>query len=106
VPPLPGKPALTPVPTPPIPSASRPAVAPVDAHRCQCQAHAATATHNGAASPCPCSVSSSSRSSAPSTNGQVKPNGFPVFPDGRPDFSRMSAVDRLAYHRERLGLGR
>ncbi|MDG3004522.1 hypothetical protein [Paludisphaera mucosa] len=27
-------------------------------------------------------------------------------PDGRPDFARMSPSDRLAYHRDRLGLGR
>ncbi|WP_165067680.1 hypothetical protein [Paludisphaera rhizosphaerae] len=36
-------------------------------------------------------------------------NGVPTFaekPDGRPDFTRMSPTDRLAYHRARLGLGR
>jgi hypothetical protein len=33
-------------------------------------------------------------------------NGFPTRPDGRPDFARMDVTQRLAYHRERLGLGR
>lgn len=32
-------------------------------------------------------------------------NGHP-HTNGRPDFTRMSATDRLAYHRDRLGLGR
>jgi len=30
----------------------------------------------------------------------------PVSSNGRPDFTRMSPAERLAYHRERLGLGR
>lgn len=30
---------------------------------------------------------------------------FPTTNDGYPDFARMSSVDRLAYHRRRLGLG-
>jgi hypothetical protein len=32
-------------------------------------------------------------------------NGFPHRADGRPDFSRMDVHQRLAYHRQRLGLG-
>lgn len=32
-------------------------------------------------------------------------NGFPVKPDGLPDFGRMDVGQRLAYHRKRLGLG-
>jgi hypothetical protein len=43
-------------------------------------------------------------------NGSVaKPlsrNGFPSTLDGRPDFARMDVAQRLAYHRDRLGLGR
>jgi hypothetical protein len=31
---------------------------------------------------------------------------LPVVSNGRPDFTRMDASQRLAYHRERLGLGR
>ncbi len=40
-----------------------------------------------------------SRHRLASANGQLSSNG-------RPDFPRMSASERLAYHRERLGLGR
>lgn len=39
-------------------------------------------------------------------NGKPGSNAFPTFADGRPDFTRMDVVQRLAYHRERLGLGR
>jgi L-lactate dehydrogenase len=37
---------------------------------------------------------------------QSQQNGHLAASNGRPDFARMSPVDRLAYHRERLGLGR
>ena len=37
---------------------------------------------------------------------QAEHNGFPTRADGLPDFSRMDAAQRLAYHRQRLGLGR
>jgi hypothetical protein len=37
-------------------------------------------------------------------NGRL--NGYPSFPNGRPDFARMDVAQRLAYHRERLGLNR
>jgi hypothetical protein len=33
-------------------------------------------------------------------------NGFPAHSNGRPDFARMDVSERLAYHRQRLGLGR
>jgi hypothetical protein len=33
-------------------------------------------------------------------------NGAPASSNGRPDFAKMSPADRLAYHRQRLGLGR
>ena len=33
-------------------------------------------------------------------------NGYPSFGDGRPDFGKMDVAERLAYHRNRLGLGR
>ena len=32
--------------------------------------------------------------------------GDPTTADGYPDFARMDVAERLAYHRERLGLGR
>lgn len=34
------------------------------------------------------------------------PNGFPMRSNGFPDFARMDVAQRLAYHRQRLGLGR
>jgi hypothetical protein len=33
-------------------------------------------------------------------------NGFPTLANGLPDFKRMDVTQRLAYHRDRLGLGR
>ena len=33
-------------------------------------------------------------------------NGFPTRSNGLPDFAKMDVAQRLAYHRERLGLGR
>ena len=32
--------------------------------------------------------------------------GFPTQTNGRPDFAKMDSAQRLAYHRDRLGLGR
>jgi hypothetical protein len=39
-------------------------------------------------------------------NGNGNGNGHPARFVGRPDFGRMSPSERLAYHRDRLGLGR
>jgi len=39
-------------------------------------------------------------------NGNAGSNGHPTFGDGRPDFGKMDMAQRLAYHRQRLGLGR
>jgi len=69
--------------------APKPAAVPADAHACACQGP----TKLDLASP------------APRTKLEEK-NGYPVFNDGRPDFSKMDVGQRLAYHRERLGLGR
>jgi len=41
-----------------------------------------------------------------SANGKAGKNNFPTRSDGLPDFSRMDVPQRLAYHRERLGLTR
>ncbi len=61
-----------------------------DTHGCGCNGHKAE-------TPAP----------APAARAKVEEkNGFPVFNDGRPDFSKMDVGQRLAYHRERLGLGR
>jgi len=48
---------------------------------------------------------------AAASNGRVKatprdPDKFPTRGDGLPDFGRMDVAQRLAYHRQRLGLGR
>lgn len=45
----------------------------------------------------------------PKANGhapKAKSNGFPTLSDGLPDFAKMDVSQRLAYHRDRLGLGR
>jgi hypothetical protein len=56
------------------------------AHACQCHAPANASTNGSAAA------------------GQPSRERYPVLPDGRPDFGRMDVTQRLAYHRERLGL--
>jgi hypothetical protein len=67
---------------------------------------AACACRNGAAEPaasydaCQCKPAAASERAKPSSNG------FPTHPNGLPDFARMDVAQRLAYHRERLGLGR
>jgi hypothetical protein len=43
--------------------------------------------------------------SAAEANGKSEAARFPTRADGRPDFRAMSAPERLAYHRERLGFG-
>ena len=66
-----------------------------------------TTAENGLASDCRCKrpviTESSSASSRHSRPEQVP---APFLSNGRPDFSKMSPTERLAYHRERLGLGR
>jgi hypothetical protein len=74
---------------------------------CPCQSHAAS--HSGGSESCACpngrplvteSYSVSRYNPATSSgNGRAHANG-------RPDFARMTPAERLAYHRERLGLGR
>ncbi len=44
--------------------------------------------------------------SRPSRENGGAAAAFAATADGRPDFAKMSPVDRLAYHRARLGLGR
>jgi hypothetical protein len=39
-------------------------------------------------------------------DGNGRSNGYPSFANGRPDFARMDVAQRLAYHRQRLGLDR
>lgn len=81
---------------------------------CGCHASAKPASSNacgcdsrsvgGVAKPM---VSESARPASPilaTPNGTR--SGHPTTADGRPDFSRMDAGQRLEYHRNRLGLGR
>ncbi|WP_422926160.1 hypothetical protein [Singulisphaera sp. PoT] len=100
----------TSVTVPPKPKADAPAPA-VTAASCQChgekkEAKPAAST-NGHACGCndkPAKVEVVS--AAPARSKPEGKNGFPSFGDGRPDFSKMDVGQRLAYHRERLGLGR
>jgi len=77
---------VPPRPQPAVPQAQPQAAA--QAHACRCHDHPAEPAH------------------VESRNGAPGRNGFPAYSDGRPDFSRMDVTQRLAYHRERLGLGR
>jgi hypothetical protein len=42
----------------------------------------------------------------PAPPAPTAPQAVPAHRNGRPDFARMDVAQRLAYHRERLGLGR
>ncbi len=89
-----------------------PAAASASANGAPCGCHAPqsvdeVAAGNGAVAPCACTrpkVTESYR--AASRQEHVTKNGSPAASNGRPDFTRMTPVERLAYHRERLGLGR
>ena len=64
-------------------------------------------TPQAAAAPCKChDHAPAAASSNGHANGKVERDGFPTKSDGLPDFGRMDVSQRLAYHRERLGLGR
>ena len=78
---------------------------------CACKSHEASqkpaAANNGAAGRCGCEgpkVTESKPAAAralPTTQTRAS-----FSSNGHPDFTRMSPAERLAYHRERLGLGR
>jgi hypothetical protein len=70
-----------------VPAPSKTAPVAAQAHSCRCHEHATMAA-------------TSVRTREP------EEDGFPTLPDGRPDFRKMDVAQRLAYHRERLGLGR
>jgi hypothetical protein len=70
------------------------------AHRCSCEDSSAST-----AGSCSCKTPRVTESAAlRSTREPV--NSTAALANGRPDFSKMSPADRLAYHRQRLGLGR
>ncbi|HEV3120263.1 MAG TPA: hypothetical protein VGY53_00100 [Isosphaeraceae bacterium] len=62
------------------------------AQACQCHSQSQPASAQAVAAPAP--------------NGKAASSEIPTHSNGRPDFSRMDVAQRLAYHRERLGLGR
>jgi hypothetical protein len=82
-----------------------PTPAPAGAHACQCHDRATTPQ---VAQPhaCACQDHDAIPANGVARVGKVGTNGYPTSSDGRPDFSRMDVAQRLAYHRERLGLGR
>jgi hypothetical protein len=74
---------------------------------CACQSERETASRNSAAGHCSCQRPAVTESyAAASRQGGVRASGHSPRQNGRPDFARMTAAERLAYHRERLGLGR
>jgi hypothetical protein len=74
---------------------------------CPCQSHAGR--HDGEAGTCGC-PSKERRPLVTESHTvaryQHAPSDGPHRSNGRPDFAKMTPAERLAYHRERLGLGR
>jgi hypothetical protein len=76
---------------------------------CQCHGSAAAPKEKEAAAGCGCQNGRSVVTEsipAVSRYNHVVSNGVSASTNGRPDFTKMSPADRLAYHRHRLGLGR
>ncbi|MGC8642983.1 MAG: hypothetical protein ACP5XB_24255 [Isosphaeraceae bacterium] len=67
--------------------------------KCQCEG----STSSGSEAPS-CQTSPVTESAALSRQNEPAAS-VPAFSNGRPDFSKMTPADRLAYHRQRLGLG-
>jgi hypothetical protein len=74
---------------------------------CKCKAQEPHACQNGKAEACSCRRPLVTES-APvlSRHTQIQQNAKPAVSNGTPDFASMSPLERLAYHRARLGLGR
>jgi hypothetical protein len=92
---------------------STPRPAPVSNHsaigktNCACQSEPESATRNGAAGHCSCERPAVTEShQAASRQSAIPASRQTPSQNGRPDFARMTPAERLAYHRERLGLGR
>jgi hypothetical protein len=73
--------------------------------QCQCRAHAASVHATTDRCSCRHPVVTESVSSV-SRHPHIHANATSPSTNGRPDFTRMSPIERLAYHRQRLGLGR
>jgi hypothetical protein len=83
------------------------AAAPCGCHSQETGAKGAVA--NGVAGRCGCErprVTESKPGAARQVQAQPPRTQFSANGNGHPDFARMSPAERLAYHRERLGLGR
>ena len=79
-------------------------LAPVSQHAhqgCGCNGSSGSGATTAA---CACKNSTVTESKSPTATPATNP--FLTLGNGRPDFARMSPADRLAYHRQRLGLGR
>jgi hypothetical protein len=88
---------------------SAPAVAASNgSSHCQCH-EPAPAAASAPAAKCGCNgrpVVTESAMTAARYQHAVSTNGHANSANGRPDFNKMTPVERLAYHRQRLGLGR
>src|SRR5262249_24977814 len=72
---------------------------------CPCQSH--SAAPNGRVEQCGCLERRRLvTESYPGARSNHATTSRPLSSHGRPDFTWMSPAERLAYHRERLGLGR
>jgi len=72
-----------------------------------CACHSSAAPPNGAADRCGCRRPIVTESHPGlSRHAQIPTTSAPATSSARPDFTRMSPAERLAYHRQRLGLGR
>jgi hypothetical protein len=76
-------------------------------HACACRAHD-HAPAEAESHACQCHDEPKAKAPVVTISTAPKPskNGFPTLSNGHPDFARMDVGQRLAYHRERLGLGR
>lgn len=76
-------------------------------HACACQSHDHAPVKDEAHA-CKCHDAPKARAPIVTISAATRPskNGFPTLANGHPDFARMDVAQRLAYHRERLGLGR
>jgi len=84
-----------------------PTVAAVTNGSAPCACHSSPAAQNGEASRCGCARPTVTEShQGASRNAHTPVSGATVASNARPDFTRMSPEERLAYHRQRLGLGR
>jgi hypothetical protein len=92
----------------PVRANSNPLVAVSSNGHCQCHGQADAPKEKEVAGRCGCHGGSAvtESSSAVSRYNHVLSDGVTAANNGRPDFSRMTPSERLAYHRQRLGLGR